>query len=1074
MPAEGDTLQSFLTECPIESESDDEPYEIRERGDEGALAADILNDLNTDSIRSLKRNFITVGGEDGVQEGEFVKMMLAYLLPGEQCDYDPDEELDRVGKLKELFAEIDVNGDGTMQWEEFTEFLIDAGMVSREEMSVDAVKKYHPSPLVDNDRHADIIEQIRYFPQLDKIAVLEHRSLNPKVYRAENCALQKSLAAEHIQSVLAVEHCFRQANTKPIALPKNESKSSLGEEPISSFSYLVTAGGDCRLNFWDSISCNSLFHIPTGKEHVTTMCFFNDRLYTGSRAHRFGPQRHHTAGFIHHWDIDNMRDGGIMGKHKVAELCQFDKESDLRKHVHTEHVMGLCGVDGMEVLCSAGMDARIGMWDCKAGVLRKWLEKKDSRMGQPEEQGHSQGVTSLAYNSEYRMIFSAGFDTHCFVWNPIVEKCIFRMEGHTSPLVGVRVVPDTPQIITGDRDGYLRLWDIRNFRCVQKWRPSATEMSCFEVIPKYRKVVVGGKKMHFFESEKTVDVTVTDVVLITAALYNPIAMSFCSISERSLKIWSAVTGRVTKIYHDVSSSEITCMCLDSRCRKIIFGNAEGEIRVVNYNNGVVMKSIQGHSRDVSGVVYCVRPNESPALTVASCSWDLLCKTYDEEDPEFFRALRVMDGHEQDVTCVAYSDTAGLLLTGSVDFKNNNVRLWDLATAQREQIMFPSHLPGHVSEIVACIFLGQLNIAVAADAAGIISFTYTKPSPRGCMQFFFFDTETELAYDEATSPPLRGRQFALSCLGYDEQSECLVTGDEEGRIRLWELKIMLDQLEKMNVFPKELRDRIQAAKGQEVPLDERHKICDKATCDAQGSGMVVVTKDCIRLKHKWIAHKDVIKSLQVVAEPNVIVTVGMDRRVHVWAVDLQPEDASRHSGTKLGTLLQGVGLNQGWKFGMEYERVAREREAAEELHVKELINEVREIEVPVDISVPPPTPPARSLLNDEGYSNSSRPATVPSNQQSPQASMAARSATSLSGLFPKGRDLGMRNSPSRISLARKQQLQAIDPLRAASLYPKHKGSITPFNRTQDIAARGVQDAINDAMQGLYDRQDNGGM
>ena len=31
------------------------------------------------------------------------------------------------------------------QWEEFTEFLIEAGMVSREEMSVDAVKKYYAS-----------------------------------------------------------------------------------------------------------------------------------------------------------------------------------------------------------------------------------------------------------------------------------------------------------------------------------------------------------------------------------------------------------------------------------------------------------------------------------------------------------------------------------------------------------------------------------------------------------------------------------------------------------------------------------------------------------------------------------------------------------------------------------------------------------------------------------------------------------------------------------------------------------------------------------------------------------------
>ena len=49
---------------------------------------------------------------------------------------------------------------------------------------------------------------------------------------------------------------------------------------------------------------------------------------------------------------------------------------------------------------------------------------------------------------------------------------------------------------------------------------------------------------------------------------------------------------------------------------------------------------------------------------------------------------------------------------------------------------------------------------------------------------------------------------------------------------------------------------------QVPLDERRKICHGASADAQGSGMVVVTKDCIRLRHKWTAHKDVIKSLQV--------------------------------------------------------------------------------------------------------------------------------------------------------------------------------------------------------------------
>ncbi len=53
----------------------------KKRGDDSGLAVDILEDINTDSIRSLRRSFEIIGGEDGVQEVEFVKMMLAYLAP---------------------------------------------------------------------------------------------------------------------------------------------------------------------------------------------------------------------------------------------------------------------------------------------------------------------------------------------------------------------------------------------------------------------------------------------------------------------------------------------------------------------------------------------------------------------------------------------------------------------------------------------------------------------------------------------------------------------------------------------------------------------------------------------------------------------------------------------------------------------------------------------------------------------------------------------------------------------------------------------------------------------------------
>lgn len=595
-------------------------------------------------------------------------------------------------------------------------------------------------------------------------------------------------------------------------------------------------------------------------------------------------------------------------------------------------------------------------------------------------------------------------------------------------------------------------------------------MTCFEVIPQYRKVVVGGKKMHFFESEKTVDSTVTDSQLVTSAMYNDVAMSFMTVSDKTIKIWSAVTGRVSKIYHDVSNSEITTCAFDTRRRKVIFGNSDGEIKVLNFNNGVIMKEIQGHSRDVSGICYCCcdADNSNDANVIASCSWDRKTKSYDEEDPEFLKPQRVMEGHDADVTCIAYSDTADLLITGSVDLKGNNVRLWDLQTGQREPMMVLSHLPGHVSEIVSVVFCGQLPLCCAADAAGLISFAYTKPS-RGCMQFFFLDTVTEMAYDEATSPPLRGRQFALSCISYDPVSECVVSGDEEGRIRLWNISDMLDQLDSMGVFPSKLLKRVRDAKGAYLPLDERQK---KDAASASSSGTLAqVTKDCVRLKARWIAHKDVIKTIQVVRDPNCIVSCGMDRRVHVWSL----------TGEKHGTLLQGSGRNKSWNFDLLYEEVALRREHEENIKVEECIKETNDIDLEVDTSIPPPTPPPRGPDGHARSSHANARPTTSGHSSRPSAGLSqdfGRSRTSLGGassiegsiddLFAANSTKGgkVRRSPSRISLARQQQEAAIDPLRVTSLYPSHKGSVTPFSKRQSDAAADLQKAVKDAMLGLW--------
>ena len=79
---------------------------------------------------------------------------------------------------------------------------------------------------------------------------------------------------------------------------------------------------------------------------------------------------------------------------------------------------------------------------------------------------------ALSYSTEYRFMVSVGFDYEGIVWNPYVKHMILKLHGHTSSLCGVEIIPDTPQIITGDISGVFKVWDIRTFTCMQTFMMS--------------------------------------------------------------------------------------------------------------------------------------------------------------------------------------------------------------------------------------------------------------------------------------------------------------------------------------------------------------------------------------------------------------------------------------------------------------------------------------------------------------------------------------------------------------------------------------------------------------------------
>ena len=81
-------------------------------------------------------------------------------------------ETEKVCALSELFAQIDINGDGTMEWEEFTTYIVESGLRASAEGPT-AIQRYQPAKLwEDTSKHKQDIVKMYYFPKPGRLGQL--------------------------------------------------------------------------------------------------------------------------------------------------------------------------------------------------------------------------------------------------------------------------------------------------------------------------------------------------------------------------------------------------------------------------------------------------------------------------------------------------------------------------------------------------------------------------------------------------------------------------------------------------------------------------------------------------------------------------------------------------------------------------------------------------------------------------------------------------------------------------------------------------------------------------------------
>ena len=220
---------------------------------------------------------------------------------------------------------------------------------------------------------------------------------------------------------------------------------------------------------------------------------------------------------------------------------------------------------------------------------------------------------------------------------------------------------------------------MRNFSCVQtftaedRWKGG---ISAFVPIAPHKQILGVGRAMHIFEYQKLENPELTDDTAVFCALYNATTLTVMTASAREVKIWDAKDGALLRVYRELSQSELTVACLDFRERKVIIGDHDGQMAVLDYLNGAEMKNFQytesddrAHRNEVTRLCYCDKYK-----TVISCSWDRSIMVHDDNDSERGILLRQMiGGHSSDITALAYSENLSLIASASSDA---TLQIWD--------------------------------------------------------------------------------------------------------------------------------------------------------------------------------------------------------------------------------------------------------------------------------------------------------------------------------------------------------------------------------------------------------------
>ena len=545
---------------------------------------------------------------------------------------------------------------------------------------------------------------------------------------------------------------------------------------------LATTSIDLTINFWDTQTFKLKQIISTPDiQQILRFCKWkedsNELLYTGG-----------NDAIIHIYDLRNFREKSILTGWNPFLKRDEDQTG------HSGPIMDILPIKEQGILATAALDGKICLWDSET-------EKNLKTLG--GESNHQKGITCLDWYPINHFLLSAGLDHDVFIFNTFVREKIFTLKGHSHPLVGVKWVPGTYQIVTNDISGMVKIWDARTMQCTQTFNASAQEINSFCVTYPTKRVILGAKNMIFYDYDEPRHEYLSDEKMCIRIIYNETLFSFITLHPDNVKVWDARTGEIKSAHRDLTNGELTCCCLDDRQRKLFLGDTLGNIFSINVRNGARLRDFKKHQKPpnspekvITDLAYFNKKKDTKVLVTASLCSSIMIHDDSESDPNKSRSNELLH-HKREVTCLSIKEAeenqeegviiglSGVVASCSDD---SSIIITNLSSYRIEAQ--PRNTDGVFKRV---LFMDNHQCLIATDTEGMVyffSYSLDRKFEVCYKKYYKSSSQTDLKKIEETP---------ISAIGFDEKDKLLILGDVFGNVEIWDCTSLVAKIDENIAF-----------------------------------------------------------------------------------------------------------------------------------------------------------------------------------------------------------------------------------------------------------------------------------